>query len=76
MKAGLAVVITTQCVYEGIDLDIYEVGQKLAEQNAIVAGDMTTESLVMKLMWALGNFEHISDVKKYMETPFFADRSY
>ena len=76
VKAGLAVVITTQCVYEGIDLDIYEVGQKLAEQNAIVAGDMTTESLVMKLMWALGNFEHISDVKKYMETPFFADRSY
>lgn len=76
VEAGLAVVITTQCIYEGIDLDIYEVGQKLAKQNAIVSADMTTEALVMKLMWALGNFEEISDVKKYMETPVFADRSY
>ena len=76
VEAGLAVVITTQCIYEGIDLDIYEVGQKLARQNVIVAADMTTESLVMKLMWALGNFEQVSDVKKYMETSYFADRSY
>ena len=76
VEAGLAVVITTQCIYEGIDLDIYEVGQKLAKQNAIVSADMTTEALVMKLMWALGNYEQISDVKKYMETAHFADRSY
>lgn len=76
VEAGLAVVITTQCIYEGIDLDIYEVGQKLARQNAIVAGDMTTEALVMKLMWALGNYEQLCDVKKCIETPNFADRSY
>lgn len=76
VEAGLAVVITTQCIYEGIDLEIYEVGQKLAKQNAIVAGDMTTEALTMKLMWALGNYENICDIKKYMETPCYADRSY
>lgn len=74
--AGVAVVITTQCTYEGIDLDVYEVGQILAKQNAIMAGDMTTEALAMKLMWALGNFEEIGDVKKFMETPVCADRSY
>lgn len=76
VEAGLAVVITTQCIYEGIDLDIYEVGQKLAKQNAIQAADMTTEALAMKLMWALGNCEQISDIKEYMETPYYADRSY
>lgn len=73
--SGAAVVITTQCTYEGIDLDIYEVGQKLAKQNAIIAGDMTTEALTMKLMWALGNFEEIRDVKAYMEMPCCGDRS-
>lgn len=76
VEAGLAVVITTQCIYEGIDLDIYEVGQKLARQNAIQAADMTTEALTMKLMWALGNYEEISRIKEYMETPYYADRSY
>lgn len=76
IEAGLAVVITTQCIYEGIDLDIYQVGQTLAKENVIVAGDMTTEALVMKLMWALGNYDTITDIKKYMETPYFADRSY
>lgn len=74
--AGVAVVITTQCTYEGIDLAIYEVGQILAKQNAIIAGDMTTEALTMKLMWALGHYENISDVKKFMETAVCADRSF
>lgn len=76
VEAGLAVVIATQCIYEGIDLDIYEVGQKLARQQAIIGADMTTEACVMKLMWALGNYDNLADVKKCMETSCFADRSY
>ena len=76
VEAGLAVVITTQCLYEGIDLDIYAVGKRLAKQKVIYAGDMTTEALTMKLMWALGNYDKIGDIKKFIETPFFADRNY
>jgi L-asparaginase len=76
VKAGLAVVITTQCLYEGIDLNIYAVGQKLAKQKVIYAGDMTTEAITMKLMWALGNFDDIDSVKTFVETPFFADKNY
>ena len=34
----------------------------------IVAGDQTTEFLVMKLMWALAHFDSVDAVKKYMET--------
>ena len=67
-QAGLAVVVTTQCMYEGVDLDIYAVGKSLAKQNIIVAGDQTTEFLVMKLMWALAHFDSVDAVKKYMET--------
>ena len=76
IEAGVAVVITTQCIYEGIDLSIYEVGQTLGRQKVIVAADMTTEAVVMKLMWALAHYEQIDDIKRYMETPYFADRSY
>lgn len=76
IKAGIAVVITTQCLYEGIDLDIYAVGQMLAKYKVIFAGDMTTEAIAMKLMWALGNFRDIKEIKAFIETPFFADRNY
>ncbi|WP_099469361.1 asparaginase [Konateibacter massiliensis] len=74
--AGVAVVVTTQCMYEGIDLGIYAVGQKLAKQDVICAGDMTTEALTMKLMWALSNCADKEELKRFMETPYFEDRSY
>lgn len=76
ITAGIAVVITTQCLYEGIDLGIYAVGQMLAKHKIIYAGDMTTEAITMKLMWALGNCKDIASIKTFIETPYFADRNY
>lgn len=76
IQAGVAVVITTQCIYEGIDLSVYEVGQTLAKLNVIMSGDMTTEALTMKLMWALAHYDNVADVKEYIENAYFSDRSY
>ena len=76
IQAGVAVVITTQCIYEGTDLNVYQVGQTLAKLNVIMSGDMTTEALTMKLMWALAHYDNVADVKKYVETSYFDDRSY
>lgn len=73
MDEGVAVVITTQCVEEGIDLGIYEVGKELAKHPVIYAGDMNLEAIVAKLMWTLGNFSNLKDTKQFMETPFFGD---
>lgn len=75
IQAGVAVVISTQCMEEGIDLGIYEVGQNLAKHEVICGGDMTTEAISLKLMWALGNFNVMDDVKYFMETPIFGDRN-
>lgn len=66
--AGIAVVITTQCLYEGINLNVYEVGHTLAKQAVINGGDMTTEALVMKLMWALAHFDTLDKIKEYIES--------
>ncbi len=67
-QAGVAVVITTQCLYEGINLDIYAVGKHLAEQPIIIAETMTTEAIVMKLMWALAHFDTLAEIKAYIES--------
>lgn len=75
IDAGIAVVITTQCQEEGVDLGIYEVGTTLAKSNIILAGDMTSEAVLAKLWWALGNLGSLTDVKYFMETPVFDDIS-
>ncbi|NNU83543.1 asparaginase [Geobacillus sp. BMUD] len=70
---GMAVVITTQCLEEGEDLTLYEVGRKVAQNTVILSGDMNTEAIVPKLMWALGKTTNVLDVKKIMETPIAND---
>lgn len=73
IDAGVAVVITTQCLEEGTDLRKYEVGRKISEKFIISSGDMNTEAIVTKLMWVLGKTNNLDQVKKMMETPIAND---
>lgn len=55
VDSGRTVVMTTQVPEEGLDLGVYEVGRAYAEHPGVLkGGDMTTEALVAKTMWALG----------------------
>jgi L-asparaginase len=69
------VLISTQCLEEGQDLYIYEVGRKVAQYNVIVSGDMNTEAIVAKFMWVLGQTIELKKVKEMMETPIAWDLS-
>lgn len=66
--AGVVMVITTQCLFEGGDLSIYEVGQKVMKNPVIPAYDMTTEAAVAKLMWAIGQAHDFNEIKKLFLT--------
>lgn len=68
-EQGIAVLISTQCLEEGQDLFLYEVGRKVAQYDVIVSGDMNTEAIVAKLMWTLGKTTDLKAVKQGMETP-------
>lgn len=55
VNSGKMLVITTQVPEEGCDLGIYEVGRAYDKHPGILkGGDMTTEALVAKTMWVLG----------------------
>jgi L-asparaginase len=73
IEMGIAVVITTQCLEEGEDLLLYEVGRKVAQHQVILSGDMNTEAIVAKLMWALGQTDSLKQVKEIIETPLVGD---
>lgn len=74
---GVAVVVTTQCLQEGEDLRLYEVGRKIAQNGRIILSkDMNTEAIITKLMWTLGKTTDIQAVKEIMETPIAHDCSF
>ena len=64
VDSGRTLVVTTQVPEEGCDLGVYEVGRAYAEHRGILkGGDMTTEALVAKTMWALGQTNDADEIR-------------
>ena len=50
VEKGVKVVLTTQCIYDGTDLERYEVGASALRHGVISGGDLTVEAILAKLM--------------------------
>jgi L-asparaginase len=73
VRSGIIVVITTQCLLEGGNLNLFEVGRKILKSRILPAYDMTTEAAVTKLMWALGQASDFEAVRELFLTPVDCD---
>jgi len=65
VKGGTTVVMTTQCVWGRVNMNVYATGRRLAEAGVIPGEDMLPETALVKLMWVLAHFEG-DDIKKAM----------
>jgi len=64
----IPVVMTSQCLYGGTNMEVYSSGRKLISAGVISAEDMLPETAFVKLMWTLGQTEDLKEVEKIMQT--------
>jgi glutamyl-tRNA(Gln) amidotransferase subunit D len=64
----IPVVMTSQCLYGRVNMNVYSTGRRLVSAGLISAGDMLPETAYVKLIWTLGQTDDITEVKKIMQT--------
>ena len=66
---GKIVVMTTQVMYEGSDMEVYEVGHVAKERYGLIESyDMTLEATVTKLMWIMAQTHDPQRIKAMFYT--------
>lgn len=68
VKNGMAVAVSSQCLYERSDFSLYQTGRKALDAGVIQCYDMTTEAAVTKLKWALGQTGDLNEVRRMFAT--------
>ena len=64
----IPVVMSSQCLYGRINMNVYSTGRRLLEAGVIPAQDMLPETSYVKLVWVLGQTSNIQEVKEMMTT--------
>ncbi len=66
IDSGCIVVMTTQCLFGGVNMNVYDKGRDLLELGVIPGKDMLANTALVKLSWLLANYKP-AEVKKLME---------
>lgn len=66
-ERGIIIVNKSQCSTGTVEMGRYETSLNLLSAGVISAYDCTTEALVTKLMYLLGEYPAVDDVKKWLE---------
>ena len=74
VEAGKVVIMTTQVIYEGSDMSVYQVGHHIKERYGVIeAYDMTLEAVVTKTMHLLPQCPDLASFRQAFLTPVACD---
>ena len=77
IASGKMLVMTTQVPFEGSDMEVYQVGQRVKKELGLVeAYGMTTEAVVTKLMRILAQTQDPVERRRLFEMPVWKDQIY
>jgi len=65
-ERGVPVVMTSQCLWGRVNLNVYSTGRDLLGMGVIPAEDMLPEVAYVKLMWVLGHTGDPEEVRRLM----------
>jgi glutamyl-tRNA(Gln) amidotransferase subunit D len=66
IRDGVHIVMTSQCLYGRINMNVYSNGRDLLKVGVIPGEDMLPETAYVKLMWVLGQTTDPSEVRNLM----------
>ena len=64
-QKGVFVGMCSQCIWGHVDMNVYDTGRDLIAAGAVSMENMLSETALVKLSWAVANFE---DLKRVMQT--------
>ena len=68
IQSGIAVVMTSQCLYGRVNMNVYSTGRELLSMGVIPGGDMLPETALVKLMWVLAKTRDLEEVRRLFLT--------
>ncbi len=68
VEENVAIVMTSQCLFGTINMNVYSTGRKLLEAGVIPGEDMLPETAYVKLSWVLGRERDLKEVARIMRT--------
>ncbi|MDH7517791.1 MAG: Glu-tRNA(Gln) amidotransferase subunit GatD [Candidatus Thermoplasmatota archaeon] len=68
IKNGSVIVMTSQCIFGRINMNVYSTGRDLLSIGVVPGEDMLPETAFVKLMWVLAHAKKREDAEKLMTT--------
>jgi glutamyl-tRNA(Gln) amidotransferase subunit D len=67
IDSGIIIFMTSQCIYGRVQMTVYDTGRDLLDLGIIPLSDMSSETAVVKAMWALSNSSNATDLIEVMK---------
>jgi glutamyl-tRNA(Gln) amidotransferase subunit D len=66
IDSDIIVTMTSQCIWGRTNLNVYRPGVEMLQMGVVPCKDMLPETALVKLMWLLGNYDDLDEIRNLM----------